>query len=134
MPIAALLTDALPTLWQIGTAIGGFFAGLAFNPKVWAGVAVAGLSVVLFLVSGLLRGRRRAAARETPAAVPSTGQGRPLAPGGTAPQSPQRKAAPAAKRPPNRPPNPRRNRPTTTISPMSRTFSSVTGSDEGALP
>ena len=52
LPLAAFLTGALPTVWQIGTAIAGFFTGLVFNPIVWAGVAVTGLSVVLFLVSG----------------------------------------------------------------------------------
>ncbi len=62
LPVAAYLTGALPTLWQIGTAIGGFVTGLAFNPMVWAGVGVAGLSALLFLVSGFLRGRRLRAA------------------------------------------------------------------------
>jgi hypothetical protein len=102
LPLAAYLTGALPTAWQIGTAIGGFFGGLVLNPTVWAGVAVAGLAGVLFLVSGLLRGRRRAAApaaSETPATAPSAGRGKPLAPGEPAQrqQSPQRKAAPVAK-------------------------------------
>jgi hypothetical protein len=104
LPLAAYLTGALPTVWQIGTSIGGFFGGLAFSPKVWAGVAVTGLAVVLFLVSGLLRGRRRAAApaapaSETPATGSSAGRGKPLAPGEPAQrqQSPQRKAAPVAK-------------------------------------
>ncbi|AWS42604.1 cellulose synthase [Streptosporangium sp. 'caverna'] len=101
LPLAAYLTGALPTVWQIGTAIAGFFTGLAFNPTVWAGVAVTGLSVVLFLVSGVLRGRRRAAApaaSETPAVSTPAGRGKPLAPGGSARQpEQQRKTAPAAK-------------------------------------
>ncbi|MEV6860145.1 cellulose synthase [Streptosporangium subroseum] len=102
LPLAAYLTGALPTVWQIGTAIAGFFTGLAFKPTVWAGVAVTGLSVVLFLVSGVLRGRRRAAAApvasETPAVSPSAGRGKPLAPGGPTRQpEQQRKAAPAVK-------------------------------------
>ena len=102
LPLAAYLTGAMSTAWQIGTAVAGFFANLVFDPTVWAGVAVTGLSAVLFLVSGLLRGRRRAAApaaSETPATAPSAGRGKPLAPGGPAQpqQSPQRKAAPVAK-------------------------------------
>jgi hypothetical protein len=102
LPLAAFLTGALPTVWQIGTAIGGFFTALVFKPAVWAGVAVTGLAAVLFLVSGLLRGRRRTAvptASETPATGPSAGRGKPLAPGEPAQrqQSPQRKAAPVAK-------------------------------------
>ncbi|GII00018.1 cellulose synthase [Planobispora takensis] len=72
LPVAAYLTGALPTLWQIGTAVTGFVTGLVLNPMVWAGVAVAGLSLVLFLVSGVLRGRRLASARATaPAAAPA---------------------------------------------------------------
>ena len=55
LPLAAYLTGALPTVWQIGTAIVGFFTGLAFNPSVWAGVAVTGL------VRGALPGLRDAA-------------------------------------------------------------------------
>ncbi|MFF5205486.1 cellulose synthase [Streptosporangium sp. NPDC000396] len=101
LPLAAFLTGALPTLWQIGTAITGFFAGLVFNPTVWAGVAVTGLSLVLFLVTGVLRGRRRAASAEAPArsAPPVSAPAAPagsVAPGGDARQPlPQRKAAPA---------------------------------------
>ncbi|WP_440066127.1 cellulose synthase [Streptosporangium sp. OZ121] len=89
LPVAAYLTGALPTLWQIGTAIGGFVTGLAFNPMVWAGVGVAGLSALLFLVSGFLRGRRLRAASSASGASPApvasapagTGQHRAVAPG-----------------------------------------------------
>ncbi|MFG1946517.1 cellulose synthase [Nonomuraea sp. NPDC048826] len=58
LPLAAYLTDALRALWTIGSTVVGFVANLVFNPVVWAGVAVAGLSVVLFVVSGVLRGRK----------------------------------------------------------------------------
>ncbi|MGI5272048.1 cellulose synthase [Nonomuraea sp. CA-218870] len=58
LPLAAYLTDALRALWTIGSTVVGFVANLVFNPLVWAGVAVAGLSVVLFVVSGVLRGRK----------------------------------------------------------------------------
>ncbi|MGV9539031.1 hypothetical protein ACWDR9_35955, partial [Streptosporangium sandarakinum] len=57
LPLAAYLTGALPTLWRIGTAIVGFVTGVALNPMVWAGVALAGLSAVLFVVTGAVRGR-----------------------------------------------------------------------------
>jgi len=46
-------------LWRFGVAIGDFFSGLAFSPKVWAGVIIAGVVVVLFVVTGGLRGRDR---------------------------------------------------------------------------
>ncbi|MEV4247125.1 cellulose synthase [Streptosporangium canum] len=107
LPLAAFLTGALPTLWQIGTAIVGFFAGVVFNPTVWAGVAVTGLSLVLFLVTGVLRGRRTAASAEprTPAAGTPAAPGGPVTAGGGATQPlPQRKAAPAQKPAPARKP------------------------------
>lgn len=78
LPLAAYLTDALRALWTIGSTVVGFVANLVFNPLVWAGVAVAGLSVVLFVVSGVLRGRKlrkaeggAAAAPEAPAKAPA---------------------------------------------------------------
>ncbi|MGS2644732.1 cellulose synthase [Streptosporangium sp. LJ11] len=89
LPVAAYLTGALPTLWQIGTAIGGFVTGLAFNPVVWAGVGVAGLSALLFLVSGFLRGRRLRAA----ASSGSSGSGASPAPVASAPAASGRRGA-----------------------------------------
>ncbi|RBQ18950.1 cellulose synthase [Spongiactinospora rosea] len=84
LPMAAYLTGALPVLWKVGTALVGFVTGLVFSPTVWIGVALTGLAVVLFLVSGFLRGRGRAKAdRRT---------GAPAEPA-------QRQAAPAQPRP-----------------------------------
>ncbi|WP_214410945.1 cellulose synthase [Sphaerisporangium fuscum] len=68
IPVAAYLTGALPALWQVGTAVVGFFAGLVLSPTVWAGIIVAALSALLFLVSGVMRGRRRRSAPAAPAA------------------------------------------------------------------
>lgn len=64
LPIAALLTGALNMLWTIGATVVGFVTGLVFNPMVWAGVVLAGVSVVLFVVTGVWRGRRLAKAGE----------------------------------------------------------------------
>ncbi|TMR93471.1 cellulose synthase [Nonomuraea basaltis] len=64
LPLAAYLTGALQAVWTIGTTVVGFVTSLVFNPIVWAGVAVAGLSVVLFVVSGVLRGRKLAAGKK----------------------------------------------------------------------
>lgn len=79
LPVAAYLTGALSALWTIGATVVGFVTNLVFNPMVWAGVAVAGLSVVLFVVSGVLRGRKlRKADAGKPAGQPAakqTGQG-----------------------------------------------------------
>lgn len=57
LPLAAYLIGAPRTLWDIGAAVVRFVSGLVFSPTVWAGVALAGLSAVLFVVSGVSRGR-----------------------------------------------------------------------------
>ncbi|MEU8246513.1 cellulose synthase [Nonomuraea sp. NPDC048916] len=62
LPLAAYLTGALQSLWTVGATLIGFVTGLVFNPLVWSGVALTGLSVVLFVVSGVLRGRQTARA------------------------------------------------------------------------
>ncbi|MFB9677214.1 cellulose synthase [Streptosporangium vulgare] len=85
LPVAAFLTGALPTLWNIGTAVVTFVANLVLNPTVWAGVGVAGLSALLFLVSGFLRGRRLRAAASSGASP---------APVASAPAAGQRRAVP----------------------------------------
>jgi hypothetical protein len=41
----------------MGVAVGDFAKGFVFSPRVWSGIAVAGLAVVLFMVSGPLRRR-----------------------------------------------------------------------------
>lgn len=78
LPMAAVLTGALPALWTIGTTVVGFVTNLVFNPLVWAGVAVGGLSVVLFVASGVVRGRKLAKARQEgggePAQAPAAGK------------------------------------------------------------
>ena len=59
LPIALYLLGILQVLWRFGVAIGDFFSGLAFSPKVWSGVVLVGISLVLFVVTGGLRGRSR---------------------------------------------------------------------------
>jgi len=72
LPIALYLVGILQVLWRFGVAIGDFFGGLAFSPKVWSGVILAGISLVLFVVTGGLRGRsRRKRARAEPDSQPA---------------------------------------------------------------
>ena len=59
LPLAAYLTGAVKMLWKMGVAIGDFAKGFVFSAQVWAGIAVTGLAVVLFMVSGPLRRRAR---------------------------------------------------------------------------
>ena len=59
LPIALYLVGILQVLWRFGVAIGDFFSGLAFSPKVYIGLIIAGISVLLFFVTGGLRSRTR---------------------------------------------------------------------------
>jgi len=67
LPLAAYLTGSIEMFWKIGTAIGDFAKGFAFSPKVWSGIALAGLAVVLFVMSGPLRRHRVARSKDTDA-------------------------------------------------------------------
>jgi hypothetical protein len=58
LPLAAYLTGAIEMFWKMGVAIGDFATGFVFSPKVWSGIAVAGVSALLFFASGPLRRRR----------------------------------------------------------------------------
>jgi hypothetical protein len=68
LPIAAYLTGSIKMFWKMGVAVGDFAQGFIFSPQVWAGIALAGLAVVLFVVSGPLRRRRSARTKDTKAA------------------------------------------------------------------
>ena len=57
LPIAAYLTGSIEMFWKMGVAIGDFAKGFVFSPKVWSGIALAGLAVVLLVVSRPLRRR-----------------------------------------------------------------------------
>jgi len=92
LPLAAYLTHAVKMLWQIGSAIGSFATSFIFSPQVWSGVALTGLAIVLFVVSGTMRrgrGRKSAAGADGPAGVPAA------APAGKA-LKPAKSKAPAA--------------------------------------
>ena len=55
LPLAIYLTGSTEMFWKMGVAVGDFAKGFLFSPRVWSGIAVAGLAVVLFIVSGPLR-------------------------------------------------------------------------------
>lgn len=57
LPLAAALTGTLRLLGEIADSVVRWATRLVLSPTVWLGIAVAGLSLVLFLVSALLRGR-----------------------------------------------------------------------------
>ncbi len=88
LPAAAWLTGTLRMFSRIADAISDWAIHLAFSPKVWLGVILAGMSVALFLVSGFLRDR-------------GIGGGTPRhADDGKASKKPQPKALPRAKQAP----------------------------------
>jgi hypothetical protein len=74
LPAAAGLTGTLRLVWEIGDSIVSWAARLVFSPVVWAGVALAGLSLVLFAVSAAMRARGVGTTRS----VRSSGSARPL--------------------------------------------------------
>lgn len=54
---AAWLTGTLAMFGRIADAITDWATRLVFSPSVWAGAILAGLAVVLFVVSGFMRSR-----------------------------------------------------------------------------
>lgn len=57
VPLAAGLLGLMNAVWQFGVSLVGIIVGLALNPMVWAGVALTGLAVVLYIVSGVMRSK-----------------------------------------------------------------------------
>ncbi len=90
LPGAAWLTGTLRMFTRIGEAISDWAVHLAFSPKVWLGVILAGMSLALFLVSGFLRER-------------GIGGGTPRAKAAKGKADPQPKALPEAKKQPGSP-------------------------------
>jgi hypothetical protein len=78
LPIAAYLTGSIEMFWKMGVAVGDFAKGFAFSPRVWSGIALAGLAVVLFVVSGPLRRRGVGRGEDKQAAESGTGSTRAL--------------------------------------------------------
>jgi hypothetical protein len=87
VPPAAYLTGTLEAGVEIGGVIGDWATALVFSPKVWAGLILAGISVLLFVLTGFL-GRRgigggtptKESKRAKPAESPALPAGKPGAP------------------------------------------------------
>jgi hypothetical protein len=82
LPLAAYLTGAIEMFWKMGIAIGDFAKGFVFSAQVWAGIAVAGVSALLFVVSGPMRRRqvKRGQDKQPAGATAAGATGRELAP------------------------------------------------------
>ncbi|GLU48871.1 cellulose synthase [Nocardiopsis ansamitocini] len=91
LPLAVGLMGLMTILWRLVADVIGFFASLVFNPIVWAGVALTGLAVVLWVAGGFMAARGigvRAGAKRPTAAAGGAAEG--------APQVAAPKAKPAA--------------------------------------
>ena len=76
LPPAAFLTGTLQLVTDVTTATVDWATGLVFNPFMWIGIAMAGLSVVLFGVSSKMSGRQQATSGGAVSA-PAMGKGLP---------------------------------------------------------
>ncbi len=75
LPAAAYLTGTLQMFTRIADAVASWATSLVFNPFVWVGVVLAGVSGLLFVASGILTGRE-GGHRAVPAAEPKPKLGR----------------------------------------------------------
>lgn len=77
LPAAAWLTGTLEMVVEIAGSVTDWATSLVFNVFTWAGVGLAGLAVVLFLVSGIIRDRQLARGQQpgSTGSTPETGDG-----------------------------------------------------------
>lgn len=60
LPAAAWLTGTLRTVVEIGGALTDWATSLVFDVRTWTGVGLAGLAILLLVVSGFIRDRQLA--------------------------------------------------------------------------
>lgn len=77
LPVSLYLTGLLELVWDIVRSAVSWLTHLIFSPTVWAGVALFGVSVVLYVVSGVARGRRGDTEK-----APKAQKSRPASPAG----------------------------------------------------
>ena len=63
LPAAAWLTGTLEMVTEIAGSVTDWATGLVLDPRTWTGIGLAGLAVVLWVVSGVLRDRQLARAQ-----------------------------------------------------------------------
>ncbi len=74
LPVSLYLTGLLEVLWDVVKSVSNWVTNLIFSPSVWAGVALFGVSVVLYVVSGVAKGRgagKQKATKPQPATRPA---------------------------------------------------------------
>src|SRR3954471_18694440 len=99
LPVAAWLTGSLKLVTGIVEDIVNWAAKLVFSPVVWLGIVVAGLAVVLWVLSGFMRARDIGVRDQDPsvrsARRKEVGAGEPT---GKAPSARPTRKQPAAKK------------------------------------
>ena len=75
LPAAAWLTGTLEMFTEIAGSVGDWATHLVLSPTVWLGIVLAGLSALLFGVSGALRSRGRGGAPQPRATGKSRREG-----------------------------------------------------------
>jgi hypothetical protein len=100
LPVSLYMTGLLKLLWDIVKSAVSWVTHLIFSPTVWAGVALFGVSVVLYVVSGIARGRGGSGAeKKAPKAKPASAAVGELTATGPAPASASVPATKPAKAP-----------------------------------
>lgn len=64
LPAAAWLTGTLEMVVEVAGSVTDWATSLVFNVLTWTGLGLAGLAVVLFVVSGIIRDRQLGRAQE----------------------------------------------------------------------
>jgi hypothetical protein len=83
LPMAFYLTGLADLAERIGSAFTKFGAAFVFSPKTWLGVIIAGVALLLLLVSGGLPkvpGRKRSKAVKQDGSAPEAAQGKSSGP------------------------------------------------------
>ena len=88
LPAAAWLTGTLEMVVEIAGSVTDWATGLVFNVLTWSGVGLAGLALLLFVVSGFIRDRQLARAQAAGGTAPAD-----------APPSTRRELPPTSARP-----------------------------------
>lgn len=90
LPAAAWLTGTMEMVTEIAASITDWATSLVLSPTTWAGIGLAGLSLVLILTSGVLRDRALGRTRDArpPRAPGGKTSGQLPKSGGTLPSGP----------------------------------------------
>jgi hypothetical protein len=99
LPVSLYMTGLLKLLWDIVKSAVTWMTHLIFSPTVWAGAALFGVSVVLYVVSGIARGRGGEKSEKAPKSKPAAATAGELTATGPAPASASVPATKPAKAP-----------------------------------